>query len=168
MSVYQSNRTSVHRARVKLAAQNRSPELKAAHGARLAKRNRDNPMFGKSNPFYGKKHSKKTKRLIAENTARQHAEEVFDVWPNRLELALRRLLTEANFTFTEQVQFGRCVVDAWISEYGLVFEADGEAWHTYNEQQNPGYHRRREWFLKQQPEIKAIVHLSEEDLSPWM
>lgn len=166
MSIYQSNRTLEHQEKLSISA--RTPKRRAASAARRAKWNRENPMPGRRNGFYGKRHTEETKRLIAEKTANQHAKGVFSRWPNGLELALRRMLNEVGFVFREQVQFERCTVDAWVPGYGLVFEADGTAWHQYNAKQRPGYYQRRDWFLEQQPEIKAVIHLSEEDLAPWM
>ncbi len=127
--------------------------------------NRTMDRYGEKNPFFGRHHSEKTRRILAKKSAQQYVRG--GDFSNTLELALRRFLIEAGFEFEEQVQFDRCVVDAWVPEYGLVFEADGEAWHAYNERQRPGYYRRREWFLKQQSKIIAIIHLTEEDLAPW-
>ena len=87
--------------------------------------------------------------------------------PTNLELALRRLLTEAGFRFEEQVPFHVFNVDAWVPSHCLVFEADGSYWHELNERKSPGYHARRERFLLTQG-VLAVIHLDEKDLQPWI
>lgn len=107
------------------------------------------------------------RRKQAKITAQMHANNLFGRHPNTLELALRRLLTEAGFSFEEQVPFDRCTVDAWVPEYGLAFEADGTFWHTYNENKNPGRYKRRDAFLLRSSEVNAVIRLTESDLAPW-
>jgi len=46
-----------------------------------------------------------------------------------LEKKLYALLDEAGTEYTAQQPIGRKVVDAWIPEYALAIEVDGEYWH---------------------------------------
>ncbi|KKM91922.1 hypothetical protein LCGC14_1223590 [marine sediment metagenome] len=62
-------------------------------------------------------------------------------------------------------QFGRCLVDAYLPPpYHLAFEADGEYWHGLREQQDPGYHRRRDYYLKVQFGLTTI-RLTESEIN---
>ena len=62
-------------------------------------------------------------------------------------------------------QFGRCLVDAYLPPpYHLAFEADGEYWHGLREQQDPGYHRRRDYYLKVQFGL-VTIRLTESEIN---
>ena len=85
--------------------------------------------------------------------------------PTKLEQALYRMLHGADFIFSREVKFGKYRVDAYVPSHNLVFEADGEPYHTWNETRNPGYHRRRDAYLNSQG--LTVVHLTPKDLYPW-
>ena len=55
----------------------------------------------------------------------------------------------------------------WVPSHGLVFEADGEPWHTWVEQTKPEYSVRRDQYLKERG-IKAVIHLTPLDLTPFI
>lgn len=76
-----------------------------------------------------------------------------------LEQALVQLLTCAGFVIEEQVRMGRYIVDVWIPNYGLVFEADGEYWHTLPGRQE--HEKERDRYLLNRG-VVAVVHLGED------
>ena len=80
-----------------------------------------------------------------------------------LEFALQLLLETAEFDYRTQVRFGRYVVDAWVPEYGLVFEADGSYWHSLN----PGRDQKRDKYLLNCG-VTAVIRLNEHDLNGWL
>lgn len=47
----------------------------------------------------------------------------------RIEQILVGFLRAAGYAVEEQRRFGRCVVDAYLPERHVAFEADGEYWH---------------------------------------
>ena len=110
--------------------------------------------------------SLEVRQKIARSVAAAHARGDYSKIPTSLEMSLRRLLVGAGFVFEEQVQFGRYAVDAWVSSHKLVFEADGMFWHTWLEKVKPGYHARRDSFLKNHGAV-AVIHLTDLDLAPF-
>lgn len=52
----------------------------------------------------------------------------------KLERILYRFLCCAAFKVERQKRFGKYIVDAYVPEYHLAFEADGATWHSYPEQ----------------------------------
>ena len=102
-------------------------------------------------------HSPETRRKQAKETARYISQ--YPSPKTSLEHALARLLTEAGFEFEEQKKFGRCVVDAYDPENGLVWEADGTYWH-----QDKNYEVKRDSYLLSQG-VAAVIHLTEKDLA---
>lgn len=104
----------------------------------------------------GKVASEESKQKCAESIARY-----MERWPHpstSLEFSLYQLLREAGFEFCSQKQLGRYVVDAYLSRYQLVFEADGAFWHR-----DPEREAVRDAYLIDQGAL-AVIHLSEEDL----
>lgn len=83
-----------------------------------------------------------------------------------LERALYVMLYSAGFHVIAQQKIGRSVVDAWVPEYGLAFEANGEPWHTWNEAKRPGYHERRTKALNKLG--VHVINLTATDLAPWL
>ena len=84
-------------------------------------------------------------------------------WPRpctNLERALHGLLTSAGMRHSLQRRFGRYVVDAYVPNRKLVFEADGSFWHQDKQRE-----ARRDAYLLARSEIVAVVHLTEQDLS---
>jgi len=121
----------------------------------------------------GRRHSLATKAKIgAANSHREWSPEsrermacsvsrYWAKWPRpktSLEKALHRLLRRAGFDFLCQQQFGRCLVDFYVPNYGLVFEADGKRWH----QDKGAEEKRNEYLIEQGAE--AVIHLTEDDL----
>ena len=102
-------------------------------------------------------HSSETRKKQAEATARYISQ--YPSPKTSLEYALARLLTKAGFEFEEQKKFGRCVVDAYDPENGLVWEADGTYWH-----QDKNHEIKRDNYLLSQG-VAAVIHLTEEDLT---
>ncbi len=99
----------------------------------------------------------------AEGVARAHARGAYKKGPTSLEFALQMLLESAGLEFEAQVQFGTCVVDAWVPSHGLVFEADGMFWYHH---QDKAREARRDAYLMRQG-VTAVVHLVDEDLESW-
>ena len=110
---------------------------------------------------------KKPSEARRRHVAKQHENNVFKRWPTNLELALRRMLSEAGFDFDEQYRIGHYVVDAFDHDTGIAWEANGEPWHTWNEERKPGYYQRRSEYLKRSG-VTAIIDLTQEDLCPWI
>lgn len=73
-----------------------------------------------------------------------------------LEKALYLLLGE--FSFVRQYRIGTKVVDAWLPDEHIAFEADGSYWHQDSECQD-----RRDAYLMQRG-VLAVIHLRSEDL----
>lgn len=86
--------------------------------------------------------------------------------PTSLEYALQLLLESARLEYEAQVRFGRYTVDFFVPSRNLVFEADGEPWHSWNEKKSPGYHGRRDFFLL--TKVTSVVHLTGHDLLSWL
>ncbi len=99
------------------------------------------------------------KRKIAVGVASYSAR--FPKEKTPLEYSLSRLLTKIGFEFEEQKWLGRCVVDAYDPENGLVWEADGAYWHQDKEKE-----RARDAYLIEHG-VSAVIHLSEDDLKGW-
>lgn len=74
-----------------------------------------------------------------------------------LERALYQLLDESGLTYMPQRRIGRYVVDAFIPERGIAFEADGAYWHQDKERE-----ARRDQYLLERGVI--VVHLTDSDL----
>lgn len=86
-------------------------------------------------------------------------------FPSSLEQALSLLLQDAEFEFETEKAFGRYTVDAWIPKYGLVFEADG--YHHINPKRQK-QDIKRDKLLLEHKSVRAVVHLTANDLTPWM
>lgn len=121
----------------------------------------------------GRKNTEETRRRMSEAALRswqdegiaQSRREAWRVSRTRrtsLERALALLLDEAGIAFKEQVQFGRCTVDAWAPDLGWVFEADGIFWHRDTERTI-----RRDAYLIDRG-VQGVVHWDEHDLAPWI
>lgn len=85
-------------------------------------------------------------------------------WPKPttyLERALYRLMKEIGFCFVPEKRFGRYIVDVYVPDLELAFEADGSFWHRDLERQD-----NRDSYLRERGVIE-IIHLDETDLQPW-
>jgi very-short-patch-repair endonuclease len=80
-----------------------------------------------------------------------------------LEHQLRELLKQSGLEFQEQVRFGRYVVDAWVPELGLVFEADGQFWYHHQDKDREA---RRDGYLVERG-VTAVIHLDDDDLAQF-
>lgn len=103
--------------------------------------------------------SEETKEKIAVGVAKYAS--TFTTKRTPIELALRRLLIEASYNIREQAWFGRNVVDVYVEELNIAFEADGAYWH-----QDKVAEAERDSRLITQG-LFAVVHLTENDLQPW-
>ncbi len=79
--------------------------------------------------------------------------------PTNLEIALYKLLDMAAYRYERQKRFGRYVVDAYVPEINVAFEADGSFWH-----QDKLRERIRDKRLCES--VKTVIHLGERDLLP--
>ena len=82
-------------------------------------------------------------------------------WPKpetSLETLLYLLLDSWGLVFVRQKQIGKCVVDAFVPSFNVVFEADGSYWHQDKEKEVV-----RDSYLLSRG-VGAIVHYSEKDL----
>lgn len=68
-----------------------------------------------------------------------------------------RLLEGAGYCHIPEKRFGKYIVDAYVEEFQLGFEADGAFWHTDEEREAV-----RDQYLARRGVI--VIHLSEEDL----
>lgn len=82
--------------------------------------------------------------------------------PTQIEKILARLLSEFPTVLFEH-RIGPYRVDAYLPEYGLAFEADGQYWHRLTERDRPGYYDRRDEYLLMEHGV-TIVRLGEEEL----
>ncbi len=100
---------------------------------------------------------------IAEMRAKEIAEGKYSFWspPTSLEFALDLLLQSADLSYQAQKQFGRYVVDAYVPEHNIVFEADGAYWHQDKKKE----HLRDEYLINRG--VLAVIHLTEQDLNSW-
>ena len=133
----------------------------------------------------GQPFSKEHRRKLSEAHDRHDCLEVHKNWKRRtphgdgclcpycapgrttdLERALEKLLGEYPTVIREQ-WFGRYRVDAYLPEYNLIFEADGSYWHRRKEDQDPGYHQRRDEYIMKRFG-KVVIHLTPGDLAPWL
>lgn len=83
--------------------------------------------------------------------------------PTGLEYALQMLLEDADLEFEAQRRFGRYVVDAYVPNRNLVFEADGQFWYWHKDKKREA---KRDEYLRSSG-VGAVVHLTDEDLDPW-
>src|SRR3972149_2027807 len=82
-------------------------------------------------------------------------------WPKpetKLETRLYALLNRSGYAYQKQKQFGSRIVDAYVPELNLAFEADGAYWHKDKKAQLI----RDEYLISKG--IEAVVHLTEIDL----
>jgi very-short-patch-repair endonuclease len=82
--------------------------------------------------------------------------------PTCLERALERFLTDVGLEFEGQVPRGVYHVDAYVSKFALVFEADGAYWHR-----NPRREAARDTYLVRGG-AAAVIHLTEQDLALYI
>ncbi len=110
----------------------------------------------------GKRHSAEHKRKLAEAAGKRMSKD-YSRKLTSLEYALQMLLEDAGLNFEAQVRFGRYVVDAYVADRNLVFEADGQFWYWHKDKEREA---KRDEYL-QSAGIDAIIHLTDEDLDPW-
>lgn len=111
----------------------------------------------------GRRLTDETKERIAVGVAAAHERGAWRVTPTGLELALRTLLCGAGYGFEEQKRFGRYVVDAFVPELNMVFEADGMFWFHHQDAEQEA---RRDAYLVARG-AAAVVHLRDEDLESF-
>lgn len=97
---------------------------------------------------------------MAEAAGRRWEREGFVRGPTSLERKLYALLEGAGFKVERQRRFGRYVVDAWLPEQSLVFEADGMFWYHHQDAEREAC---RDSYLIDHGAV-AVVHLTDEDL----
>lgn len=85
-------------------------------------------LLGAGNPFYGKKHSRKTRSLLRESTLRQRARAV--VLPTKPERIVHEALRLRGIDFTTEVKVGHWCVDVLIPARHLILFVDGCYWHA--------------------------------------
>jgi very-short-patch-repair endonuclease len=83
--------------------------------------------------------SEETRAKISASQPGPPSSKKADTW---LERQLEFFLRSAGFVVEMQVKFGRCRVDAYLPDYHLAFEADGEHWHGRPERRE--YDARRD------------------------
>ncbi len=86
--------------------------------------------------------------------------------PTRGELALRTLLTEAGLDFEAEHVFSGFIIDAWVPSRRLAFEADGHWAHQLK--RASGYEEARDAYLIQEHGVLAVIHLTRDDLAPFL
>ena len=84
--------------------------------------------------------------------------------PTSLEYALQMLLEDAGLDYKAQQRFGKYVVDMYVETHNLAFEADGQFWFHHQDRERET--RRDEYLLDRGP--VAIIHLTDDDLQPWL
>ena len=124
----------------------------------------DSRILSTSKAKEGKPRSASVKAKVALGVARAHARGDYNNRPTSLEQALDLLLQDAGLEYESQVRFGRYIVDAWIPSHNLVFEADGMFW--WNHKDNDREQRRDRYLVDKG--VIAVIHLTDEDLNPWL
>ena len=139
-------------ARAKIGAANKNRKYSLETRAKL------------SNAGKGRKHTLEVRAKMSIAAAKRHSEGGIPgrYCQTRPERILLLFLHEAGFRVIAQKRFGRYVVDAWIPDYNLVFECDGQYWHEYHEIKNPGYQARRDQALAEAGQV--VVHFSDSEL----
>ena len=88
--------------------------------------------------------------------------------PSSLSWKLIDFLVAAGFDpIVAEQRFGRYVVDAYLPEEHLAFEADGEYWHTCVETKWPGYYAQRDAYLRSRYGL-PVVHLTGADIKHFL
>jgi len=85
----------------------------------------------------------------------------FEKWNRpytRLEIQLYKMLLHSGYSFIPQKTFGTRIVDAYIPELNMAFEADGSYWH----QDKQDMITRDNYLFARG--ITAIIHMDEKDL----
>lgn len=101
------------------------------------------------------------KAKIGIATARSHARGVYQRRGfTQIELRLYQLLECAGYRVERQVRFGRCVVDVWLPNEQIAFEADCMFWYHHQDAKREA---RRDSYLISKG-VLAVVHLKDEDL----
>ena len=111
----------------------------------------------------GWKHSLESREKMALSTAKQYESKSFFNKRTKLEKALALLLDEAGLEYEEQIRFGKYVVDFWIPEIEVVFEADGMFWSHHQDKERE---MNRDNYLLNKG-VSSVVHLTDTDLLPW-
>ena len=120
-------------------------------------------MKGKQNAL-GHKVSPEVRTQLAEKSAKYLENSWLRKDLTSLEIALNKLLTYAGIDFDEQVRFGRYVVDVFDHDNGIAWEADGMFWFHHQDKERE---TRRDAYLLVQG-VRAVVHLTDEDLKFWL
>ena len=87
--------------------------------------------------------------------------------PTKWETALRRLLRGVGFVCRYERRFGRYSVDAYVPSRRLAFEADGHGLGHYTKRDS-GYEEARDLYLMAEHGLLAVIHLSKDDLRPFL
>lgn len=74
-----------------------------------------------------------------------------------------KFLNQFEIVIAEQ-RFDSYIVDAYLPEEHLAFEADGSYWHELNEKKNPGYYTTRDAYLLKHFNL-PVIHLSEKEIN---
>lgn len=110
----------------------------------------------------GRKLTPEHKRKIGEGISKIIAERGFPWPPTPLEFSLDLLMQDTGFSYEAQVKIGRYIVDAWVPEYQIAFEADGGNWHKDRKRDTI-----RDKYLVEEKGVEAVIRLNEKDLAPW-
>jgi very-short-patch-repair endonuclease len=85
----------------------------------------------------------------------------------KLAQKLESYLVSCGFEVEPEIRFGRYTVDLYDRKHHIAHEADGMLWHAKNEAARPGYHARRDAYLRDRFGLavlrysdREIVHLS--------
>ena len=149
-----------------LVGRAKSPEHRRAisrgrTGMKFSAEHRNNMSRVRIGKPTGRVFTEDARRRIAEGRARWIAKQGFPWPPTNIEFALQMLLEYAGLEYEPQKQIGRYIVDFFAPSDNIVFEADGEFWHTDSRREQ----MRDEYLISRG--VSAVVHLSGNDLAPW-
>ena len=154
MGAAQMGRKHSLETKAKMSATRLGRKFSEEHKASISRARKGNPNWQISIEGRGR---------IALASARRLIEHGFPWLPTSLEYALQLLLEDAGLEFEAQKRFGRYIVDVYVPELNLAFEADGQFWHWHKNKKREA--KRNESLL--QSGVAAVIHLDDEDLDPW-
>ncbi len=81
----------------------------------------------------------------------------------RLAQVLHAHLTATGLTLEPEVRFGKYTVDLYDRAHHVAYEADGRYWHERNEAVRPGYHARRDAYLRDRRGL-VVIHFTDAEI----
>lgn len=103
--------------------------------------------IGEGNPFYGKKHTKKTLKLLAKNVS-ENSKKIGPV--SKSETNLLEIIKKNNNTTIGSYCVDKFICDIFIKDKNLVVEFNGDYWHCNPNKYKPDYFHKHKKKTAQQ------------------